>query len=67
VEVTNTPETDNPYTKSLLAPDIWDGLTITFSFPTLVQYVGYSSDDEILTGFSPFSALQRAAVRQILE
>ncbi|WP_340588071.1 M10 family metallopeptidase [Erythrobacter alti] len=68
LEVRTTPRPDNPYTESLLALDIWDGLTITFSFPDDVSdYPDYDTDlADILAGFTSFNEMQKDAVRHIL-
>ncbi|MDE1468616.1 M10 family metallopeptidase, partial [Aurantiacibacter sp. D1-12] len=63
------PRSDDPYTDSLLWFDIWDGLTITFSFPDSAgDYADYTAGNSNITaGFSSFSEMQKQAVRYILE
>jgi serralysin len=57
----------DPYIQSLLALDVWDGLTITFSFPTATQFSGYNSASAPLSSYAAFTDTQKAAVRHVLE
>lgn len=65
MQVTRITRPEDVYSQSLLGTKVWDGDTITFSFPSRAQFTGYG-DNEPWSSHSALNNAQLDAIRTIL-